>query len=350
MKAHSEHECLCDCPFRFQHIHEPDCGWADEFMMKFDIDLTDFTDDQIYVCCCCPEITHDETMKLQLLFKDEKSKENCEILEGLISGKIKQAKKSYFGESKFHDCETTGKNRVIYTIFNAFSYESARIIYLVGDSGSGKSMLSKHIANYMTERHKVHSAHYINMDKVSNIAVLLANIPDYRMITSFDNYKGKSAGQETLIILDNMDLILNNHYKEFRSNIQELLEQTKLKFLVVSASRTWQNNTTSQYQELVIPVPPLNMQAAAKLLRAMAGDHLPYNMRNLVNLQSHPIFKTTDKFNLRPTPKVISDIAFLLKKGKTNLDRIYEDYCLKESTKGNQIESESLKQRRAYIE
>lgn len=319
-------------------------------MFKFDIDYPETEHDSIYLCCCCPEITHDETMKLNLLFKDSSTENDCEILKNLIPGKIKQTRKAYFGENKFHDCETTGKNRVIYSIFNAFSYEGARIIYLVGDSGSGKSMLGKHIANYMTERHRITSAMYLNMDRVSNVAVLMANIPDYRMITSFDNYKGKSAGQETLIILDNMDLILNNHFKEFRNNIQELLEQTKLKFLVVSTSKSWSNSISSQWQEKIFLVPHLNMQAAAKLLRAMAGDHLPFNMRNIVNLQSHPIFKTTDSFNLKPTPKVISDIAFLLKKGKTNLDKIYEAYCLKESAKGNPIESESLRQRKAYIE
>lgn len=319
-------------------------------MLKFDIDYPDTEQGNIYLCCCCPEITHDETMKLNLLFKDGSRENDCEILDNLVQGKIKQTRIAYFGENKFHDCETTGKNRVIYSIFNAFSYEGARIIYLVGDSGSGKSMLAKHIANYMTERHKVNSSLYLNMDRVSNVAVLLANIPDYRMIKSFDNFKGNSAGQETLIILDNMDLILNNHFKEFRNSIQELLEQTKLKFLVVSTSKSWNNNISSQWHEKIFMVPPLNMQAAAKLLRAMAGDHLPFNMRNIVNLQSHPIFKTTDTFNLRPTPKIISDIAFLLKRGKTNLDKIHEEYCLKESVKGNPIESESLKQRRAYIE
>lgn len=319
--------------------------------MKFDIDLSDFVDEQIKLCCCCPEITHDETMKLQLLFKNnDKATGNIPILECLKTGFVKQTRKVYFGENKFHDCETTGKNRIIHSIFNAYSYEGARIIYMVGEQGCGKSMLSKHIANYMTERHKVTSAQYLNMDKVSNIAVLMANIPDYRVMTSFDNYKGKSAGQETLVILDNMDAIIQNHFREFRSSIQEMLEQTKLKFLVICSSSTWMLNSNNQRQEKVFLIPPLNMQAAAKLLLSMARDHLPYNLRNVVNLQSHPIFKPNPTgFTLKPTPKIISDIAFLLKKGQ-NLDKIYEEYCLRENTKGSQIESESLKQRKAYIE
>lgn len=58
-------------------------------------------------------------------------------------------------------------------------------------------MLSKHIANYMTERHKIVNVHYLNMDKVSNIAVFLASIPDYRLLTnftSFENQKSKYFG------------------------------------------------------------------------------------------------------------------------------------------------------------
>jgi energy-coupling factor transporter ATP-binding protein EcfA2 len=335
---------------RSQHIHEGNCYWAEEFAMKYDIDLPDNVDEQIKLCCCCPEITHDETMKLQLLFKNDKITGNQPILDKLIPGRIKQTKKAFFGENKFHDCETTGKNRIIHSIFNAFSIEGARVIYLVGEPGSGKSMLSKHIANYMTERHKVSNAQYLNMDKVSNIAVLMANIPDYRIMISFDNYKGKSAGQETLIILDNMDEIIKNHFRDFKANIQEMLEQTKLKFLVICSNSTWIQNSNNQWQEKVFVVPPLNMQAAAKLLLSMARDHLPFNLRNIVNLQSHPVFKPNPTgFTLKPTPKIIAEIAFLLKKGQ-NLDRIYEDYCVRENTKGSQIESESLKQRKAYIE
>jgi energy-coupling factor transporter ATP-binding protein EcfA2 len=348
--AHAAHECLCSCPARMYHIHDPDCYWAEDFMMKYDVMPPEEDGREIYLCCCRPHLTHDETMKLQLLYKEDK-KVDIEVFSNLDSGKVNQVRKVFFGENKFQDCVTVGKNRTIYQIFNSFTYENVRLIYLVGESGSGKSMLSKHIANYMTERRKVDNTYYLNMDKVSNVAVVLARIPDYRQITSFD-YKTNSAGQELLVILDNMDTILTNHYKAFRTALQELLEQTKLKFLIVATNSNWAANSGSQWQEKIVQVPPLNTQAAAKLLKMMANDYLPSSLRNVVNLQSHPIFKASEGFTLKATPKVISDIAFLLKKGNKTLDKIYEDYCLREGEKGKavKIEDQSLKERKEFIE
>lgn len=311
------------------------------------------SEEEQHICCCRPDLSHNETMKLQLLFKDDK-RTDLAVFDHLEAGKVVQMRKIYFGETKFQDCVTVGKNRIIYQIFNAFSYENIRIIFMVGESGSGKSMLSKHIANYMIERHKIVNATYLNMDKVSNVSVILARIPEYRLMTSYDNYKGKSSGQEQLIILDNMDSILSNHFQAFRQSIQELLEQTKLRFLVITCKSNWEDYSGKQWQDKIILLPALNTQSAAKLLKMMANDYLPQNLRNIVNLQSHPIFKASEGFAMHATPKVISDIAFLLKKGGVHvtLDSIYNDYCLKESQKGNInfIENQTMMERKEYIE
>lgn len=350
--AHAEHECLCNCPQRAQHIHQLDCQWAEEFMFKFNLPLPDPDADHIFLCCCRPELTHDETMKLQLLCRKGTDPEQQIIFGELFKGEVRQVSKTFFSENKFQDCETVGRNRVIYQVFNAFCYENARIVYLVGESGIGKSQLSKHIANYMMERHKVANVTYLNMDRVFNLSVFLARIPEYRLITSFGTYKAKSAGQENLIILDNLDGILERHYKEFHVSMRELVEQTKLRFLVLSKTSYTQEDVNVHWQQKVIGIPPLNTQAAAKLLKSMASDYLPFNLRNIVNLQSHPIFKSDAHFSLKPTPKVIADISFILKKGNKSLDQIYEDYCLKQSgsTQVGLIEDQSMLQRKSWLE
>ena len=87
-----------------QHIHESNCEWADEFMVRYGIMMPDPEADTIYLCCCCPEIPHDETMKLKILFKDGKAENDVAILAGLPTGKVKEVRKPYFGENKFQDC------------------------------------------------------------------------------------------------------------------------------------------------------------------------------------------------------------------------------------------------------
>lgn len=317
----------------------------DEFSLTYDIGWVCDEKGQVNVCCCCPELTHDETMKLRLLYKDDIEDYGNIVLFGDIpEGKVKQVNKNTFLESKFKDCVTIGKNKVIHQVFNAFTSEGLRIAYLAGESGMGKSQLSKHIANYMLERHKISDCKYINMDKTSNINVFLSRIPDYNLMVSFD--KGGKVSFDYLIILDNMESLLINHFKSFRSHMQELIEQTRLRFIVITKDTSFSREYTLQWQERIIQVPPLNTQVAAKLLKQMANDHLPFNMRNIFELQRHEIFKI-----IKLSPQLISSIAFMLKKGDKSLDQICEDQeqKLNKDLKSQMIQDQSMQEIKNYL-
>ncbi len=99
----------------------------------------------------------------------------------------------------------------IYNIFNSLVYEKARIVYLKGALGSGKSSIAKVVSNYMQERGLVNNVHYLNMSKINSMHVFMAKIPGYTnsafnqiesTLKSSNLYGGEN---DTLMILDNMD-------------------------------------------------------------------------------------------------------------------------------------------------
>ena len=70
----------------------------------------------------------------------------------------------FFGGNRFKDCITIGQNILLYRMYNSFANQNYRVVYLEGDQGSGKSTLSKHLANYLEERHKINDVKYVNME------------------------------------------------------------------------------------------------------------------------------------------------------------------------------------------
>jgi hypothetical protein len=109
--SHYEHVPWCDCPKRTQHIHSIDCEWADEFLIHFKAKsvFTDSTKQELRVCCCSPELSHDEIMKLKLIYKDDDpSYGDIRVMNNLKRGTVKQMNPHYYGETQFKDCRIVG--------------------------------------------------------------------------------------------------------------------------------------------------------------------------------------------------------------------------------------------------
>jgi len=319
--AHQVHISYCDCPQANKHIHSSDCDWADTFSFEFDAQyaiLNDKDDSDIRVCCCSPELTHDETMKLRLIYRDDNREYgDIVVFDDLVHGKVRQKNPHSFVGTTFKDCITIGQNLLLYNMYNAFVHETCRVIYLVGESGSGKSTISKHLANYLLERHKVSDVSYINMDRASSINMFSAKIPGFtRNAFRNKNFEKNFSGEGTLLILDHMDAILKHHYKAFNEKLVQLLQESTFKFIITTNSKADIREVTVSRLEKFISIPSINPQSVAKLIISMAKDSLPLQYRNLMTLKKHEI---CNKKGLTPTK--ISDIAFMINKGY-ELDRI----------------------------
>jgi hypothetical protein len=182
------------------------------------------------LCCCQPELTHDETMKLKLLFNQGVKEYGDEVIfDSLMPGIVKYINNNFYGNVIFQDIAVIGQNKLIYEMVTAFTRDNKRIIYLCGDSHTGKTSIAKHLANYMYERHKFADVRYLDM-KTKTIHNFLAGIHGYENM-----YEKKDT--DILVILDNMDQILRDEWTHYTEKMQERVEQSKMKFLVTCCSK-----------------------------------------------------------------------------------------------------------------
>ena len=242
-KAHYKHVPLCNCPKADKRIHSIDCEWALDFMYTYRPDY-DFEGDEIEICCCSPEIPHDETRKLKLIYKDGvKAHGEKVVFKDLKYGKVNQSNKNFFFGTRFTDCQVLGQNRIIYKIFNDFAHGGVRVVYLKGDPGSGKSSIAKFVSNYLKERHKIDDVRYCNMEGINSVHVFMAKIPGNNS-SAFDEVDFEGAGKlydaekSTLMVLDNMESLLENHFLKFQEKMLEVVEMTHLSFLILTSKKT----------------------------------------------------------------------------------------------------------------
>lgn len=289
------------------------------------------------MCCCSPELSHDEIMKLKLIYKnDDPSYGDIKVLHNLKNGTVKQMNPHYYGETQFKDCRIVGQKQLIYWMFNNFANENVRVIYLKGGSESGKSTIAKFFGNYLEERHKVSDVKYLNMENTSSVHVFSAKIMAFS--SSHSNNVAFPQGADSrqygsfspiLIILDNLDLLLGTQFEKFRNKIFEILETTAFKFLITSKNHQFLAYTTLSRLERTHVIPKLNNILAAKMLVAMRRDLLNFTQRNPYELAMHPIFFGGDN-----TPRKVSNVAFLLSKGM-DLDEVLAVLGGNETSKKN---------------
>lgn len=331
-ECHYSHVACCNCPNADKHIHLVDCSWADYFQLEFDAQMVVLDNGkEMFICCCSPELPHNEVDKLKLIYRnDDEALGDIVLFSKLKNGTVIQSNKDYFGEDKFKNCTVLGQNKVMYKIYNDYVHYGIRIIYLRGDRGCGKSSIAKYIGNYLRQRHKVGHIKYFNMQNISSINVFISKIPGYGNDSFVETGYDKYDKEPTLMILDNMDILLKNHFKKFKQKMSEILEVTNLKFLIIIENGNFFNNDSDQnsgilkYQK-IYSVPYITSRIAAKMLISMAKDYLPFLLRNVTNLEKHKIF------DYCKTPIQVGQLSLLLRKGKQP-DDILEIYMEKKSS------------------
>ena len=346
--AHCEHTPCCDCPKKHLHIHEEDCAWADQFLLAYDAECIYYEDrGEMLVCCCSPELPHDETMKLVLIYKDDdKSYGDKVIFDSLAPGTIKQLNPHFFAGTHFKDCNIFGQKKLIYLMFKAMSCENVRIFYLKGDSECGKTSICKHFANFCEERHKFDDVKYINMENTNSIHVFISKIPGITQNPYIDSNMARDSNAEgTLIILDNMDSLFKNDFDKCREKMLEIVEQYSIKFLVTTENLGFFNGKIFKGVERTATIPNLTSTIAAKMLIQMRQDMLPHSYRNPLQLAQHSIFQGS-KINI--TPRMISDVAFLLTKGKS-LEEIEKLLEARENQPEKEDQTEMLNHKLQFI-
>ncbi|CAG9327374.1 unnamed protein product [Blepharisma stoltei] len=270
---HGEHtineECTCE-KRNNDSVHKLNCQWATKFLAKFNKTRTpseqEIKDGSWVICCCSPEVPHNEAMKFKLLLKN-KEVGNQILFSERTQNEIQEP---YTYETPFKPPpirqKIIGRNREMQQLLEMG--KNNRVIIVSGKLGIGKSLLVKSVAHYACERRIFkHGVLYLNLQGKTNSSTI------NQMIAKSLNVPWEKSKEEIariienmhlLIILDNIGGIIAHNKEKVKNKIVSLLERTQFpKFwIVVSGENTLKLDRAAEFK-----LGELSKRAAAKLIK-----------------------------------------------------------------------------------
>lgn len=312
---------VCKCPNGYARIHLEKCKWFQDFLIQY---VDEEHEDEcirnlaggkeVEVCCCSVELSHDESMKIKLIYANDNEKYGDEVVfNNLMPGPVVQKNKHYYKNVNYRSLYVVGRNKFIHTMINAFFSENRRVIYLVGEKGSGKSDICKYFTNYTQERHMFTSWIYEKIEDYATLRTLKSKVTGFH---NFNDLDEKLRNEEGLVVLDGMDALLKKDWNQYQLTMQEYVEQTKLRFIITITDATILANKMLRPYDRKMMVEPLSLEAAATILKAQVDEYLSMNDKNLINLQKSGLLKIKSY-----TPGELRMIALKIPE-ESNLDKL----------------------------
>jgi len=295
-KAHYLHTPTCiDCYNKFgnKFEHKDNCMWAMDFLTEV-CKKDSFPQGTFNSCCCSEELPHNEVMKFKLICKDDKFSKQA-LFRYKEKGKVNIQSTYSCVEPKFSIQKITGRNREAYDLFETLISKNRRIVNLHGPSGVGKSTLAKQVTNYAVERGYFRDkVILLTLEKIPSLSYFLTNL--YNEIPGAVDLKSfceAIKANKILIILEKCDKLSKDYFEQFRQDLGYILEYApEVKFLIITNEKL-----SLQLSESYVAMRELKKIDAAKLLCKYAFLYLPWEERNIYNLENHGIF---DVISLTP--------------------------------------------------
>lgn len=318
-KAHELHVAHCsDCKKKNQHIHRSKCPWAETFIVDFEV-LDYFSNcgpDEVYTCCCSPELPHDETLKFKKICQPEV--DQMILFPQKEAGTVVNKNPYSVIEQKFPTKRTFGRNREMFQLFDYLVKQDQKFVQLNGNEGVGKSAMVKQLANYLYERGYFRDKiSILMMEKTSTISQFLSDL--YKEVPGSYDLKSFCESiklSKVLFVLEKCDLLIENDKEAFVDCLKQISDSAKrAKFVLVKQQRELLGLDESEVMiENLAPVD------AAKMLLSFAYDYLPIKDRRVDYLEKRPLFT-----EIKLTPQRVWCISERLKHRET-LDQVEVEY------------------------
>ena len=321
-EAHAQHNPTCsECKFEESIKHKKNCEWAINFMQdmleEYDIwDDEKYPGDELNVCCCSSELTHNEAMKFKLICS-EKSAEAQVLFQKREKGEASIKSNFSCVEQKYPMPRILGRNKELYEIYKHLS-SNKRIVNIYGTESIGKFTLSKRAANYMYERGFFgDKICLISLSKTPSREHFRADlIKEILGVGSWERFLEAIKYSKILFILGNCESAIDNYKQEFMQDLAAIAKQTSyVKFILITIKMIDFN-----IGEACVRMTDLEKIDAARLLLEQASKQLNVSERNPAILKDHPIF---DAIPL--TPKMI---YFVAKNLQTKSLEVITNECL----------------------
>ncbi|CAG9316601.1 unnamed protein product [Blepharisma stoltei] len=270
---HMEHtpneQCVCE-KRNNDSVHKLNCEWALKFLAKYNKTRVpndqEVKDGSWVICCCSPEVPHNEAMKFKLLMKDKEAANKVLFSERAQ----KEIQEPYTYETLFKPPpvrqKIIGRNKEMQELLELG--KNNRVVIVNGKLGIGKSLLVKSVAHYACERRIFkHGVLYLNLQGKTNSSTI------NQMIAKSLNVPWEKSKEEIariienmhlLIIIDNVGGIIAHNKEKVKNKIASWVERTQFpKFWIVLSGES--NIKLDRAAEFKLE--ELSKRAAAKLIK-----------------------------------------------------------------------------------
>ena len=286
-KAHDNfHALSCKCLRKHEYIHDSACAWARGVLIDLEIDRDPDSNDNISVCCCRPELPHDETLKF-ILLSNNPNDEQIALFRHKLPGRVKDNNPfSTIGQNLAK--RISGRNCELFKLHRYMTDENQRFVHVYGSSGVGKRTLVHQMARYLYERRyftdKIVS---LKLEKVSTIdnfyACLLKEFPGFSHI---ERVCDSMKNSKILLIFENCDSVINSCKQDFVEILKKVKSATKyVKFAIITKSRC-----ELGINEQKMEVGYLSPRDAAKMFLKLTYKKMKNYDRFLDKLAQKPLF------------------------------------------------------------
>lgn len=240
-----------------------------------------------YMCCCRPELEHNELSKLILVYKDDDdSRGDRVVFPQEYVDQLQDGNRVDIGDSKFSyrlkstEVSLQGQNILIHELLFKMNNQ-CKVVYMYGPKNSGKTLCCEFFMYYCEARDK-------------NIKPFLKDVTNQCPHNDtawplFYNIRRDSNNidYKYIYILDNADKMLTERWSSLQSQMKEF--PSNFFFIVTYSNKELQGKLAAKIhmnKEALVPVGDLTNKDAAKYIVKNAKNCLAFAARNPDDFQS----------------------------------------------------------------
>lgn len=325
--AHLAHVPTCNCAVRNEStsLHSTECSWALSFLDEYND--TKFASEyelrmrKWHICCCSPEMDHSK-LKFHLMISDERVKDQVLYDTSLRSAIEIQTGYSQHLKPPYSPRLTVGRRTEMHALITHL--KSCKCVQLNGQTGVGKTLLAKRVAQYAYERNMFRDG-VAYLDYRGKTDILFA----YRLISSALQIPSIKTKEElcneiknlrVLFVIDNIEFFLKESRELILETFRFFLNNTsEPKFLILS------ENSIPVPNSYNITLNPLTEKEAAELLLKLSSSLSKPDFRKPKQLIKKLIEEDKIMSCIGTLPSSIHQVATQLK--YKTINEILRDYA-----------------------
>ena len=301
------HIKTCKCIYNEYHIHKYDCKFL-KFLKSNNFCSIKMPNNTEKICCCSPEIPHNESSKFILLSTDKDHIINFEDKTEIILNKNCEIAIKYYKEKKN---KIFGRGKEIKQVYDMFE-NNINFILVIGKRFVGKKFFAESAAIYLIERKMIKKFEKFQINSSLSINYLC------NQIKSFDH---EDLNKPEILFIIHFSIAIKNEIETVKAVLSELKSSyNSYKYLILIDINEEKNDNEYNFIKNEFNIKEYNSIKIDNLKDIYAQKYLEYLNYNIY-LSNDDLKKLIE--NIEYYPNEIDNLSHIIQ-NETRFDNIYK--------------------------